>query len=349
MAVNHLNISDFMLLAKLHPVFDVRSEDEYIHAHIPNAFSLPIFNSNQRAEIGTTYKQISRQQAIKLGLNYFGLNLNNYINKVETTLVKQNITDNKLLVHCWRGGMRSAAMAWLLSFNGYEVYLLEGGYKAYRNWVLKQLECPFTFYTVSGFAGSGKTDVLNYLKKTTPVINLEEIACHRGSAFGALGMPQQPGQEQFENILVQHLSAFYTITNNLNLVQPKPILIEKESQRIGLVNLPNTFYNNMQQSKTIFLSVNFASRLNRIVEEYGSFEKEKLINAVIRIQKKLGGLAVKQCINALLENDVRACFEILLTYYDREYSKYKNNQQALIINEDSLVNMANQMIKIINE
>jgi tRNA 2-selenouridine synthase len=339
MPVEKVDVSTFLSLSKSHPVFDARSPKEYDYAHIPGAISLPIFNDEQRAEIGTTYKQVSRQDAIKIGLNYFGPQLNQYIQIVEQTLQTYSTQAPKVLIHCWRGGMRSGAMAWLLDFYGFDVVLLEGGYKAYRNFVLQQFSLPFQFNVIGGYTGSGKTEVLQELKKQNQaVIDLEQIACHKGSSFGALGMKDQPSQEQFENNLLLELSLCYYINEQQKFSQPKPIWIENESQRIGLINLPKSFYENILSSNLIILSIPFNQRLEHIVNYYGKFDNDKLVTAVMRIQKRLGGLDTKTAINYLLEGNIKDAFEVLLKYYDKQYEKSseKSGRKAEVISSETV-------------
>ena len=188
------NLSNYLII-------DVRSPDEYAHAHIPNAFSLPLFTNEERAEIGTTYKQQSREAAIKLGLPFFGNKMQNMIEQVEgwaASYEKTNGNKPTILVHCWRGGMRSAAVSWLLDLYGFKTEQLSGGYKAYRNWVLAQFEKNYSMKVLGGYTGSGKTEILLQLQKSKiPVIDLEGLAHHKGSAFGALGQHEQTSQEQF--------------------------------------------------------------------------------------------------------------------------------------------------------
>jgi tRNA 2-selenouridine synthase len=338
MPIQKIPIQLFLKLGKTIPILDVRSPSEYAYAHIPTANSFPIFDDAQRKEIGTTYKQVSREDAIKIGLTYFGPKLLSFVEQAETLSQTYN-SDKKLLVHCWRGGMRSGAMAWLLSFYGFDVYLLEGGYKAYRNWVLQQLDLPFQFNVLGGFTGSGKTEVLHQLQKRgKQVIDLEGIASHKGSAFGSMGMGTQPSQEFFENVLVDKLTSFYTINDDGIVEQPQPIWIENESRRIGLLNLTEVFYLRLQQAILYTLDIPFEARLAFIVKQYGSFEKEKLVNAIIRIQKRLGGLDTKTAINHLLANNVSDCFRILLSYYDKQYiqSMEKANRPARVISANTV-------------
>jgi tRNA 2-selenouridine synthase len=318
MAIEKVGISKFLELSKHNPVFDVRSPSEYNHAHIPNAISLPIFSDAQRAEIGTTYKKESTNKAIKIGLAHFGPQLPNFIMEVEKVI--PITSTKKVLVHCWRGGMRSGAMAWLLDFYGYDVVLLHGGYKAYRNLVLSEFNLPFQFNILGGFTGSGKTEVLLEMKKRgESVIDLEGLASHKGSTFGALGMEVQPTQEQFENNLHQKLTAYFSINENGDFIQPKRIWIENESQRIGLVNIPKLLFIHLEESNLYNLEIPFEERLKFITQYYGNFPNDQLVSAIMRIQKRLGGLETKNAINFVLENNTEACFRILLNYYDRQY------------------------------
>ncbi|TXT33413.1 MAG: hypothetical protein FD136_920 [Chitinophagaceae bacterium] len=318
MAITKLTVPEFLLLARQHPVLDVRSPGEFDHAHIPGAHSLPLFNNEERKVVGTVYKQESKQRAVKIGLKYFGSNMVQMVEQVEQ-LVKHSSGEAlpTVLVHCWRGGMRSAGVAWLLDLYGFKVYTLVGGYKAYRNWVLAQFEKKYNIQILGGYTGSGKTEVLKAMKtKGAAVIDLEGLAHHKGSAFGAIGQPAQPSQEFFENQLAMEL---WQLSETL---QPgSPIYLEDESQRIGLVNIPTVFFQQMRQQKVCFLEIPFDERLDFIVANYGKFEKEKLINAVIRVKKKLGGLETKMAVNALIEDDIRLSFAVMLKYYDKLYNK----------------------------
>jgi tRNA 2-selenouridine synthase len=210
--------------------------------------------------------------------------------------------------------MRSAAVAWLLDLYGFKTKQLTGGYKAYRNWVLAQFEKNYTMKVLGGFTGSGKTEILLQLQKSKiPVIDLEGLANHKGSAFGALGQNEQASQEQFENNLAEAL---------LNISAAHPYFwIEDESQRIGTNMLPISFFKNMRNSICYFIDIPFEARLQFIVEAYGRFAIADLIAATLRIQKRLGGLETKTAVNFLVENNIEAAFSILLKYYDKVYLK----------------------------
>jgi tRNA 2-selenouridine synthase len=332
MAVKRISITEFVSMMEQYPILDVRSPLEYAHAHMKNAYSLPLFSDEERKVVGTAYKQQGKQPAIKLGLNYFGVKMAAMVSDVEALLAASPDPNNKVvLVHCWRGGMRSAGVAWLLDLYGYTVYTLAGGYKAYRNWVLAQFTVPYQCKVLGGFTGSGKTETLHALQALKePIIDLEGLAHHKGSAFGNLGQPVQPSQEQFENLLAQLL---FKIHNEYAYVW-----VEDESRRIGLVNIPTPLFEQMRKSKVYFLDIPFSERLQFIVSGYGNFEKDKLMTAILRIKKRLGGLETKTAIDFLTEDDVVSSFSVLLTYYDKLYLKGANNRE----NPESLI----QKIKV---
>ncbi len=339
MAISKISIDEFLRLRRQHLVFDVRSPGEYNHAHIPGALSLPLFTDEERKVVGTAYKQQSREDAIKIGLDYFGTKMRRMVEEVEAHLKEKN--DRTVLVHCWRGGMRSAGVAWLLDLYGFKVYTLAGGYKAYRKWAREQFEQPYPFHIIGGYTGSGKTQVLQELKNQGhAVIDLEALAKHRGSAFGAMEGEPQPAQEMFENLLAEELSGVNEVCPPLAGVSAaadgggtltkdghytfeagRAIWLEDESQRIGAVNIPQTLWHTMRKSPVFFLEVPFEERLKHIVEEYGVQGKEKLAGAVQRIQKRLGGLETKMTLQFLEEGNITEAFRILLKYYDKQYTK----------------------------
>lgn len=316
MAVKRIDIDTFLSMYQTMPVFDVRSPGEYNHAHIPGAYSLPLFTDEERKVVGTTYKQQSREAAIKVGLDYFGTKMRKMVEDVE----KIASGKKQVIVHCWRGGMRSAGVAWLLDLYGFEVYTLVGGYKVFRRHVLNTFNQSFHFRILGGYTGSGKTYVLDALEKSgEAVIDLEGLAHHKGSAFGAIGMPVQPSQEMFENLLAVEL----------NKKRNNTIWLEDESQRLGLVNIPQPMWLIMRHSNVFFLDIPFEERLKHIIAEYGKLDKERMVNAIIRIKKRLGGLETKTAINYLVEDHIEKSFEVLLKYYDKQYSKGLHNRENL--------------------
>ncbi len=350
MAAEKIHITQFLERARLYPVIDVRSPAEYRHAHFPGAHSLPLFSDEERKVVGTTYKQQSRELAIKAGLDFFGQKMRGMLETAETILANHTIPGSgytgsrQVLLYCWRGGMRSAAIAWLLDLYGFKVYTLTGGYKSFRNRVLDIFRFPFRFKILGGYTGSGKTELLSALKRRGErVIDLEAIASHKGSAFGNIGLPVQPGQEMFENLLAMELlkNSNHQIPNSrantedeVNedsplTIDPSPIWLEDESQRIGLVNLPNDLWKTMRSSPVCFLDIPFEERLRHIVEEYGQLDKGKMAEAIGRIREKLGGLNARTAIQLLEEENTIESFRILLKYYDRFYLKALHNREGV--------------------
>lgn len=327
MAIQRLGLEEFLEKTSNYPVLDVRSPGEFNHAHIPGAISFPLFSDEERKVVGTAYKQESREKAIKIGLKYFGGRMVKMVEQAEAILNRQEGGGRTVLVHCWRGGMRSGAVAWLLDLYGFKVYTLAGGYKTFRGWVLEQFEKTYPITIVGGYTGSAKTRVLEQLRKVgETVVDIEDIASHKGSAFGSLGMPQQPSQEMFENLLA--IAMHEAAANN-----PRVIWLEDESQRIGDVNIPGALFRLMRTRDVMFLDIPFEERLEHLVDEYGKHDREKLVNSVMRIQKRLGGLETKNAIGYLIEGNTRESFRILLRYYDKWYGKsmqLRENWEALV-------------------
>jgi tRNA 2-selenouridine synthase len=209
--------------------------------------------------------------------------------------------------------------------------VLQGGYKVYRNWVLQQFEKQYRFHVIGGYTGSNKTGIIELLKKQNEkIIDIEHLAGHKGSAFGNLNQHQQPSQEFFENMLATQLH--HHTANGTDSY----LWIEDESQRLGLVNIPLSLFKCMRQQPLLFLDVPFQKRLQHILTQYSKYEKEKLINAIIRIKKKLGGLETKNAINFILEDDLENCFSILLNYYDKLYLKGSSKREDY---EKQLINL----------
>jgi tRNA 2-selenouridine synthase len=220
--------------------------------------------------------------------------------------------------------MRSAGMAWLFDLYGFQVYIVVGGYKAFRTWALENFELPYDIKVVGGYTGSSKTELLHEIKNNREaVIDLEGIALHKGSAFGGIGLAEQPTQEMFENILAIEL---FKMNEN---GKPISFWIEDESQRIGRLNIPNAFWKTIRAAPLYFIDIDFETRLDFIISYYGKLNKEALVNAILRIQKRLGPNETKLTINFILENNIKEAFRILLQYYDKTYFKSLQNREEL--------------------
>jgi len=304
--INQLGTEEFLSQSKHHLTLDVRSEGEFSYGHIPHATNLPLFNNEERKIVGTTYKQQSRNEAILAGLDIVGKKMGDFIRFVQPL-----IKENKVFVHCWRGGMRSGSMAWLLNLFGYDVFVLKGGYKSYRHHVLDVVGTKFRFMVLGGKTGSGKTLVLGELKATgEQVVDLEALANHKGSAFGALGQQPQPSTEQFENILAENLNQFDT---------QKIVWLEDESRSIGKVFLNLNLWNNKQQSPLLIIDLPVEIRLKKLATEYGIFSQEELKAAFGNIIRRLGNEQWKNAIVALEQKKFEEAARIALYYYDKAY------------------------------
>ena len=297
----------FLLLREEAPILDVRSPGEYAHGHIPGAISFPLFSDEERAAVGTAYKQQGKETAFELGLRFTGPKMEDFVRSARKTAV-----NGKLGVHCWRGGQRSGAMAWLLRQAGLEVQTLEGGYKAYRQFVLNGFaESSLQIIIIGGRTGSGKTSILHALKNAgEQIIDLEGIAHHKGSAFGFIGELPQPTVEQFENNLFEAI--FKTNPD-------RRIWLENESRSIGRVYIPDAFWAKMKQAPLVNISIPLEARVNNLLKDYVLTDKAELEVAFRRIEKKLGGLKLKQAIECLEQGEYEPAARIALEYYDKTY------------------------------
>jgi tRNA 2-selenouridine synthase len=305
--MNHISAGKFLDLARKLPLIDVRSEKEYLQGHIPQAINLPLFNNEERAVVGTLFKNSGRETSVIKGLEFAGPKLAHFVKQIH------HITDQKqLLVHCWRGGMRSESMAWLFQVAGYEVYLLEGGYKAYRHYIRERLTEPAKSIILGGLTGSGKTELLHLLdKKGNQVLDLEGLACHKGSVFGGIGHPPQPTNEQFENDIFAAWE---------KLDPSKPIWIEDESRMIGNVSIPDPLFEQMGKAIMIKVEASREQRINRLVKEYSKVKTTELQSAILKISEKLGGANTHTALNALVAGDFEKIADLALSYYDKTYT-----------------------------
>jgi len=305
---HRISIEDFEKRAADLPIVDVRAPAEFTHGHIPGAANIALFSDEERARVGTTYKQEGKEAAILLGFDLTGPKWSGFIRKALDIAPQK-----KLLLHCWRGGMRSSAMAWALDLYGFEINLLQGGYKNYRRWVARRWEQNYTFNVIGGNTGSGKTKILHELETAgEQIVDLEDLAQHQGSTYGSLNRLIQPTQEQFENDLAATLS---------KLDPGKPIWIEDESQNIGRCILPKPFWTQLRNAFHFDLRVPVEQRVENLLIEYGSLDKDFLIASTERIKKRLGPEQTKKAIAAIAENRMADFIREVLVYYDKTYRR----------------------------
>lgn len=310
------------------PLVDVRTPDEYRRGHIPGALQIPLFENNERALIGKVYAHKGSDAAILLGMEIVGPRLKKYIEKAQ-----ELSSERKIILYCWRGGMRSGSLAWLFSTAGMQCYVLEGGYKAYRRYVLERFRTPLKMIVIGGKTGVGKSEILRMLiAEGEQVLDLEAIACHNGSAFGAIGQPGQPTQEQFENNLFE---AFRRLTPD------RPIWIENESITIGKLFIPRSLFDQMQKAPVICISRPFAERLERLVREYAITDNETLIAVFRGLMRRLGSEKCLQAIAAVQEGKYEEAAEIALHYYDKVYARQLDKKPQQIIKTFYVNNLLN--------
>ncbi|PKQ63506.1 tRNA 2-selenouridine(34) synthase MnmH [Labilibaculum filiforme] len=301
-----LDPKEFLEMGKSLPMVDVRTAAEFETGHIPGAHNLPIFTNEERVVVGTKYKRAGKDAAVLLGLELVGPKLARFVRQA-----KKIAPGKKILIHCWRGGMRSGSMAWLFETAGFTVYLLNGGYKAYRGYNRELFEEKAEIVILGGMTGSGKTEVLHeMIKLGHQVLDLEGVANHKGSVFGALGQADQPTNENFENELARIWSSF-----NFQ----KTIWIEDESNAVGSVWINDVLFLRMRKAGVVNMQIPKEERIERLVREYACFQIEDLKNLVLKIEKRLGGLNVKNAFESLDRGDFHTVADITLTYYDKAY------------------------------
>ena len=298
------SIDEFLLAPG--PILDVRSPGEFEQGHIPGAVSFPLFSNDERAAVGTCYKQKSREQAVELGFDIVGPKLGDFIRQAQAIAPERTVR-----VHCWRGGMRSGAIAWALNLSGFSTLTLEGGYKAFRRQVRSILATPKQIVLLGGMTGTAKTDILHALAdQGEQVLDLEGDANHRGSSFGALCLPPQPSTEHFENILAIRWQQFDA---------HRPIWIEAESRRVGACRIPEELFDQMETAFAVEITRPIPERIALLVEIYGQAAPKDLVAATERIRKRLGGQRTQDAIAAIKSGDLAYAVSITLDYYDRTY------------------------------
>ena len=298
-----------------HCIVDVRTPLEFAEDRLPGAINVPILTNEERVEIGIIHKQSGPQQARKRGLE---LTCGRFAAMVDE--IAGHAAGRPVLVYCWRGGLRSQAMAILLETTGHAVYQLRGGYKAFRAQVIacfEQLTPPIPLIVVHGMTGTGKTTFINGLdQQKWTTIDLEGLACHRGSAFGSVGLEQTLSQKRFETLL---WDAFR------HAPVDRPIVLEGESPRIGAISLPGRLYEAMSAGIRVWCSASLETRVNRLAVEYAREEyREAMAAALLRIKKKLGGQCFAELSGMLAAWDVQGLGRGLIEYYyDKLYYKHR--------------------------
>lgn len=316
-------------LAHAGTTFDVRSPSEFAHAALPSAYTLPLFSDSERAQVGTCYKQVSREAAIELGLRLVGPRLADMAIQAKALCTATACAK----VYCWRGGMRSASVAWLLETAGIPAVTLKGGYKSYRGYCLRTLENISEgpqVVVLGGMTGSGKTALLHALAQSgEQILDLEALAGHRGSSYGMVGMPSQPSNEHFEN----------EIARAWKVLDPsRRIWVEDESAQIGRVRIPHKLFEVMRRAPLIVVQKPLEERVRYLVEVYGCASREELVAATMRLKKHLGGQRMAEAVRAIEEGRLEECVRMVLGYYDAAYAHNMSRRtvKPTLIDETSL-------------
>ena len=292
------------------PLVDVRSPGEFARGHWPGAINIPLFSDEERAAVGTSYKQEGRREAIHLGLSITGPKLAKHAAELEKLREQGNPR-----MYCWRGGMRSASMAWLAEQIDLQPSLLEGGYKTYRNWVQQQFTLPWPIRVMGGRTGTGKTDLLLALeRKGVAILDLEGLAHHRGSSFGGLGLPPQPSTEHYENRLAE-------VLDRHRIGRAQAIWLEAESIQVGRCRIPKPLFDQMQAAPVLEIQRSLEERVNQLVTVYGDQGGDALAEATQRISRRLGPQRTQQALDAIRRSDWAEACRATLDYYDRCYDR----------------------------
>lgn len=310
------------------PVLDVRSPGEFARGHIPGALNLPIFTDDERAQVGTAHARSGTDAAVHLALNLVGGQLASKLEQARH-LARHG---REVLLYCWRGGMRSGSMAWLLETGGFRVHRLIGGYKTFRGHVREVLGATATVLVLGGMTGCGKTDMLHELAALgSQVIDLEGLAGHRGSSFGGVGLGTQPSNEWVEN-------AVFDQWRHLDL--QRPIWMEDEGRRIGTVTLSSECFAQLDEGRLVLVDVPLEDRVQRLTRMYtegGNRELDDALSAALwRIEARLGNEACRRAVQAVEEGRHEEAVRLVLDYYDRAYTYQIEKRQHKILDRVSL-------------
>ena len=316
-------------------LIDVRTAQEYEKGSIPDAFNYPLFDNLERAEIGVIYRKIGKNAAVVKGLEFFEPRIQQFLSSLT------DLKSKRLVVFCARGGMRSASVVRLLQYQGFQAAQLQGGYKSYRSYVLRQLRKPVPpLIVLHGRTGVGKTLLL---KKLPDHLDLEEFAGHRSSLFGAINkMPQT--QKNFEALLAKKI---------LELPNTRPVFIEGESRKVGKVFIPQSLAEAMKYGTLVLLQASFDTRIRRIVEEYKICDEQTFLqtDSILQsMQKVLGKKKAEQLRQWLRKGEFENIVHVLLEeYYDPRYQHaMRMNEYALKLSAEDLNSAAEKLVRFRN-
>ncbi|KMN81992.1 tRNA 2-selenouridine synthase [Chromobacterium sp. LK11] len=328
-------VANVSQLGQFDEIIDVRSPAEFAEDHIPGAINCPVLDNDERIRVGTLYKQVSPFEARKVGAALAAKNIARHIEESFSDRPKSW----RPLICCWRGGQRSGSMALIFAQIGWPAHQLEGGYKAYRRQALQWLEeLPgrLRLRVICGPTGSGKSRLLQALARAGhQVLDLEQLANHRGSVLGRLPDQPQPPQKWFDTLLLQQIRA---------LDPNRPVFIEAESKKVGFVSLPDALYRQMHQGDCLLIDVPLAERVRFLLEDYAFYLQDP--EALIRQLGFLKGLHSGEQLDAWNQMIRAGRFdalvaELLAKHYDPLYYRslgthYPQLAEAMPLRLDSL-------------
>ena len=328
-------VSVIEALCEENTLIDVRTAQEYEKGSIPDAFNYPLFDNLERAEIGVIYRKIGKNAAVVKGLEFFEPRIQQFLSSLT------DLKSKRLVVFCARGGMRSASVVRLLQYQGFQAAQLQGGYKSYRSYVLRQLRKPVPpLIVLHGSTGVGKTLLL---KKLPDHLDLEEFAGHRSSLFGAINKIPQT-QKNFEALLAKKI---------LELPNTRPVFIEGESRKVGKVFIPQSLAEAMKYGTLVLLQASFDTRIRRIVEEYKICDEQTFLqtDSILQsMQKVLGKKKAEQLRQWLRKGEFENIVHVLLEeYYDPRYQHaMRMNEYALKLSAEDLNSAAEKLVRFRN-
>lgn len=308
---------------------DMRSPKEFCDYKIPGAINLPILDDDEREIVGRTYVKESVDKAKYLGINFAKDKLPSYYGKI----IELTKTCDEVVLYCSRGGYRSSVFFTFLRSLGIDVKKLIGGYKAYRKFIRENLDSSISqkeFIVLCGKTGVGKTEILNKLKASYPVLNLEELANHRGSNFGGIGLDGQPSQKYFESLLFDALDGFRG--------DEKIIFTEGESSKIGNIQLPKTLIEKISSGRKIIIEDEINSRIKRIKRDYNLSDKDEIYKSLLEIKKFISPEREKLYLEKFKEGDYDFLIrDLLINYYDPHYKKNYSKDDLHLANDSAVI------------
>ncbi|MEY3202481.1 MAG: hypothetical protein RIR70_2031, partial [Pseudomonadota bacterium] len=315
MSTHPFGLATLTQIGEFDEIVDARSPAEFAEDHLPGAINCPVLDDAERAEIGTLYKQVSPFEARKRGAVYVAENIARHL----AARFQGKPKSWRPLIYCWRGGQRSGAFTTWLRMIGWDARQLEGGYKVYRQDVLRQLDTlptQFQFRVLCGATGSGKTRLLHALAgQGAQTLDLEALAAHRGSVLGALPHTPQPSQKLFESHLLAALRGFD---------RGQVIFIEAESRKIGERYLPTALLSRIRQSACVMLEASLPARLRLLLEDYAWLGEAR--DALIEKLNRIAPLHSRETLNRWRGYAERGALkplfsELIAEHYDPLYQR----------------------------